>query len=283
MFALGLASTVQYPDKADLMVLHAAIDYYSLPAETVPCSRFKGPSASGNQGLRAIRCLTHENRKLEIKEYRHYRQRPSNSHLIPMRWEKHLLTNQIAISQLLGKARLQTRVISSTELGRSPSYQHIPKAQNPGEQLVKQCGVVMAHQQDTTLLTEELWDELSKLRSRSFGAVGLVAGGHGHKYWHLAFGELMEELLEDSEDILLTLPYTEIREALTHSREIFDHVDEGGLVLRSLDKSGELFVTEARDGFGTIDLQIFSDAIWADPEFDSSKRSTIMNKGKQML
>ena len=93
----------------------------------------------------------------------------------------------------------------------------------------------------------------------------------------------MEDLLEDSEDILLTLPYAEIREVLTHSREILDHVEEGGLVLRSLDKSEELFVIEARDGSGTINLQIFSDAIWADPEFDFPRRGAITNKAKQML
>ncbi|KAL9601007.1 MAG: hypothetical protein Q9219_002829 [cf. Caloplaca sp. 3 TL-2023] len=97
---------------------------------------------------------------------------------------------------------------------------------------------------------------------KSFGPVALAAANQGRASWREAFGEMLESVLMDAEDLLINLPYERIREVTANSGEILDDVREPCLVVLSLSDPKNILID--RQTNSVIGLLDFGMAVWGD-------------------
>ena len=67
-------------------------------------------------------------------------------------------------------------------------------------------------------------------------------GGGGFYTWREAFVSMMETLLMDGEDVVVNLPYFQIREAMSRWETYLDEVTEARLVVLDLDKANNVLI-----------------------------------------
>ena len=98
--------------------------------------------------------------------------------------------------------------------------------------------------------------------SRSFGPVLLVSEGKGFATWREAFMFMVASVLSDGEDILVSLPYEEIREQVSNAGPILDKVKEAQLVPVGFDHPKNVLVDPvSKDVTGILD---FGRTVWGD-------------------
>lgn len=109
-----------------------------------------------------------------------------------------------------------------------------------------------------------LTSAIAQHKSSTFGPVSLVWSGRGHKRWRDAFLSMMESALRDGEDMLVSLPYTQIREQVAKAGKALDKVEDARLVVPALrDASNLLIDGRTKEVTGLLD---FGMAIWGDAE-----------------
>ncbi|KAL8716804.1 MAG: hypothetical protein Q9225_005896 [Loekoesia sp. 1 TL-2023] len=98
--------------------------------------------------------------------------------------------------------------------------------------------------------------------SNSFGPVALAAANHGHRTWREAFEAMLESVLMDAEDLLVNLPYAQIREVLADSGGALDDVRQPFLVVPGLSDPRNILVDQQTNSVtGLLD---FGKALWGD-------------------
>ncbi|KAL9026902.1 MAG: hypothetical protein Q9196_004504 [Gyalolechia fulgens] len=98
--------------------------------------------------------------------------------------------------------------------------------------------------------------------NNSFGLVALAAANRGHRTWKEAFTEMLESVLMDAEDLLINLPYAQLRDALFHAGGALDDVREPSLVVLGLsDPRNILIDRQTNTVTGLLDL---GRALWGD-------------------
>ncbi|KAI9871319.1 MAG: hypothetical protein M1830_003037 [Pleopsidium flavum] len=98
--------------------------------------------------------------------------------------------------------------------------------------------------------------------SPSFGPVAAVHSGRGFSSWRQAFRCLVESVLRDAEDFLVSLPYPEIREQIERFGSILDDITEARLVVLSgRDPASILLDSRTKEVIGLLD---FGNAVWGD-------------------
>lgn len=103
---------------------------------------------------------------------------------------------------------------------------------------------------------------ISQHVSPSFGSVAAVHSGKGSPSWRQVFRCLVEFSLRDAEDLVIALPYSEIREQVERFGPILDAVTEARLVVfNGRDPANVLLDAQTRELIGLWD---FSNAIWGD-------------------
>jgi len=108
----------------------------------------------------------------------------------------------------------------------------------------------------------ELASVIAKHQSSTFGPVSLVPEGHGHRSWREAFSSLLESALRDGEDMLVSLPYTQIRDQAARLGGALDEVEDAALVVPTLgDLQNVLIDPTTKKVTGLID---FGYSIWGD-------------------
>lgn len=110
-----------------------------------------------------------------------------------------------------------------------------------------------------------------------YGPVSLVASNQGHKSWREAFVSMLESALMDGEDMMVSLPYSQIREQLSRTKNALDLIEEARLVVLDFGQPENVLIDRrTNEVTGLLD---FGRAIWGDWEMgDLEKR-----KGKKGL
>lgn len=105
---------------------------------------------------------------------------------------------------------------------------------------------------------------ISQHKSTTFGPVSLVWTGRGHKRWREAFLSMMESALRDGEDMLVSLPYSQIREQVAKAERALDEVEDARLVVPALRNPSNLLIDgRTKEITGLLD---FGMALWGDVE-----------------
>lgn len=99
----------------------------------------------------------------------------------------------------------------------------------------------------------------------TFGPAVMVAAGTGFSTWREAFKLMMKTILMDGEDMLVNLPYVEIRTAVAVHVKALDEIREAKLVILDLGKP-ENVLMERRSNVVTGILD-FGQALWGDADF----------------
>ena len=115
-----------------------------------------------------------------------------------------------------------------------------------------------------------LQSAISRHTSYTYGPAGLVNAGEGFSNWRGAFTAMLESILMDGEDMLVNLPYHQIREAISRWELYLDDVVEARLVFPGLrDPANVRIDRNSNEVVGILD---FGRALWGDPAMTAETR-----------
>ncbi|KAL8924733.1 MAG: hypothetical protein Q9172_002551 [Xanthocarpia lactea] len=96
----------------------------------------------------------------------------------------------------------------------------------------------------------------------TYGPLALAASNQGHKTWREAFKSMLESVLMDAEDLLINLPYAQIRTGVAESDKVLDDVREPRLVILGLTEPRNILIDRKTNNItGLLD---FGRALWGD-------------------
>lgn len=110
-------------------------------------------------------------------------------------------------------------------------------------------------------------DLITQYTSPTFGSLKGVAGGRRFERWDEAFIAMIEDVLMDGEDMLVALPFTEIRHLMKRMRWLFQEVQEARLVVQGLGEEQNVLIDrQTHEVIGLVDLGLtfWGDGAWAD-------------------
>ncbi len=116
---------------------------------------------------------------------------------------------------------------------------------------------IMTHNLNRILTT------IGHFTSNYFGTLPQVSAGQGSSTWKCAFSGLVETVLRDAEDMVIAIPYEQIRDHVSRLGPFLHEVQEPKLVLLMSDPLASLIVDEER-----MDVKGFvldCPALWGDP------------------
>ena len=100
--------------------------------------------------------------------------------------------------------------------------------------------------------------------SSTFGPMYLVSAGLGYRSWREAFRRMLESILKDAEDVLVNLPFSQIREQVARAEFALDGVREARLVILGLGEADKILIdSRTKEVTGISD---FKQVLWGDPE-----------------
>ena len=104
---------------------------------------------------------------------------------------------------------------------------------------------------------------LSDLRGPQFGSIQQAQGVPPSSSWTKTFAFLLEAIMRDGEDALISLPYEDMRDLVRRHRGALDRITQPRLVLLELASDKNVVVDASKQRVnGLLD---FSTAIWGDP------------------
>lgn len=112
-----------------------------------------------------------------------------------------------------------------------------------------------------------LSDVITQYTSPTFGPLNGVPGGRGFETWDEAFTAMIEDILMDAEDMLVALPFTEIRHLMKRMGRLFQEVQQARLVVRGLGEEQNVLIDrQTHEVIGLVDLGLtfWGDGEWAD-------------------
>ncbi|KAI4108982.1 MAG: hypothetical protein L6R37_000700 [Teloschistes peruensis] len=193
-----------------------------------------------------------------------------------LRHEHQMLNNEALTLQILGRSDLPvSRLLrydpTSTRLG-SPFTLTTCLSGTPYAELRKQLRKPeREHVEDQLRFLQAAVSQHVSSASRAYGPVVLVAGQQGHGTWREAFGAMLESVLMDAEDLLINLPYVQLRKAVAKLECSLDDVTEPRLVvLGLLEPSNILIDPHTKDVTGMVD---FGQALWGDWQFGTMQEA----------
>lgn len=104
---------------------------------------------------------------------------------------------------------------------------------------------------------------LSQLRLDRFGLTHRIVAGTGHTTWAEAFGSLLESVMRDCEDMLISLPYEIIRYYAGKHKAHLNAITEPRMI--ALDIGGPRSVLLGERSRQIVGLLGFSNVAWGDP------------------
>jgi hypothetical protein len=105
---------------------------------------------------------------------------------------------------------------------------------------------------------------ISQMSERSFGLYHRVNAGTGHSTWSEAFQSLIESVLRDAEDMLVSLPYDSIRYHVSSRKAVLNQIIEPRLVAIEAGEARNVLVDQSRRP-QIVGLLSFSNVAWGDP------------------
>ncbi|KAJ5239731.1 Aminoglycoside phosphotransferase, partial [Penicillium chermesinum] len=107
-----------------------------------------------------------------------------------------------------------------------------------------------------------LASSISQNVASAFGSLQQVAMGGGKRSWRDAFSALFESVLRDAEDMLIHIPYAEVRREMSRLSRVLDEVSLPRLVVVDFGRPSHVLINERTHQLtGIID---FSSAFWGD-------------------
>ncbi|KAL8979813.1 MAG: hypothetical protein Q9205_004943 [Flavoplaca limonia] len=101
--------------------------------------------------------------------------------------------------------------------------------------------------------------------SDTYGPLALTASHHAHTTWKEAFRSMLESVLMDAEDLLINLPYNQIRAEVAEHDYVLDDVREARLVIPGLTEPRNILIDQRTNTItGLLD---FGRALWGDWQF----------------
>ncbi|CAK4034220.1 aminoglycoside phosphotransferase like [Lecanosticta acicola] len=98
---------------------------------------------------------------------------------------------------------------------------------------------------------------------RAFGAITPTSGTAPTTSWYRCFGGMLENLLRDAEDALVSLPYEFIRDQVRRHQKVLDQITEPKLTLLEMYTDKNIVVDTS--SYTVSGLMDWSSAMWADP------------------
>lgn len=96
----------------------------------------------------------------------------------------------------------------------------------------------------------------------TYGPLALTASHHGHTTWKEAFRSMLESVLMDAEDLLINLPYIQIRTEVAEHDYVLEDVREARLVIPGLTEPRNILIDQRTNQItGLLD---FGRALWGD-------------------
>ncbi|OKL60599.1 hypothetical protein UA08_04042 [Talaromyces atroroseus] len=103
---------------------------------------------------------------------------------------------------------------------------------------------------------------ISQQVSTSFGSLGQAAAGTGSSSWRESFISLFEEVLRDAEDMMIHLPYDQIRREISRLGPALDEITVPRLVVVNFGRPSDVLLDpNLKQLSGILDL---GSAIWGD-------------------
>ncbi|PLB36109.1 phosphotransferase family protein [Aspergillus candidus] len=133
----------------------------------------------------------------------------------------------------------------------------------PGETLRDlEAGLSIQNRQDLDRSLGSLASQIGGHVADSFGFLDEVARGLGKKSWREVFVALVENIIRDSEDVFVNIPYTEIRQHVRRLSPALDEVTVPRLVVMDLGRPSQVLLDpETKQFSGIID---FGNTLWGD-------------------
>lgn len=104
---------------------------------------------------------------------------------------------------------------------------------------------------------------IAQIRASSFGPTQLALSGRGYRSWRQAFAAMIESILRDAEDTLVSIPYESIRYQLARHGHLLDQVAEARLVALDAGLPWNVIVDERTQQ--VTGLLGFENVVWGDP------------------
>lgn len=155
------------------------------------------------------------------------------------RHERSMLDNEALTLQILGRSSLPVpRLLKHDCTGARLGAPFLLTSFLPGTPYAELRKRMTASQRadierQIRLLNAAIGQHVPSTNS-SFGPVALAAAKKGHRSWKEAFKEMLESVMMDAEDLLINLPYAQIRDALSNEESTLDDVREPCLVVPGL-------------------------------------------------
>jgi hypothetical protein len=105
--------------------------------------------------------------------------------------------------------------------------------------------------------------QLSSLAAPSFGPTSRVFNDSGSATWREAFLGMLESVLRDCEDLMITVPYDLIRQLTRRHASLLDDIREARFVALDAGLDGNVLIDESTRS--VVGLLGFSNVLWGDP------------------
>jgi aminoglycoside phosphotransferase (APT) family kinase protein len=183
-----------------------------------------------------------------------------------LRHEKHLLQTENTTLQILREYRTLPipQVIKYDEQGGSFGTPFLLMNYLPGRRLSELSAYLSASEKQAVDRALGVYvRQLTGLPATQFGSTHRVIAKKGYKSWRDAFWSFLEAVLRDGEDMLITLPYAEIRHYVGRHLHHLDEVIQPRLVALDVCEPQNVLIDEhTKEIRGLVG---FSNVIWGDP------------------
>lgn len=139
----------------------------------------------------------------------------------------------------------------------------IVRQYTPGETLWEsEARLSLQNRQELDRSLGSLASQIGGHVAGSFGFLDDVARGSGKRSWKEVFVALVEDIIRDSEDVFVNIPYTEIRQHIRRLSPALDEVTVPRLVVMDLGRPSQVLLDpETKQLSGMID---FGNTLWGD-------------------
>ena len=208
---------------------------------------------------------------------------PPSTTTAVLRHERQYLASEAAILTLLSKSNLPIPQILKYEtrsnlLGSS----FLLTTEIPGIIYADVFTFLTRSQRDDVeQQLDALVTHLSSYSSVNFGSAAKVAAGSGSSTWREAFRCMLDPILMDGEDMMVNLPYTQIKETFNVWGKHLNEVQEARLVVLGMGRKENVKIErKTNDVTGVLD---FGRAVWGDVAFANEEITLCGEKGVRGL
>lgn len=191
---------------------------------------------------------------------------PSNLSIRSLRHEIHSLESEYRLIRTLQEhTQLPVpEVVDYDGNGNSFGSPYLLTAHTPGQRLSEALPYLSAvERKNVDRMLGSIAYTLASLTSLQFGPINDVHKGKGCESWREAFLAFFESALRDAEDMLITLPYEFLRDAVGRHSHSLDVITEPRLVAFDICNPENVLVNEhTRQATCLVGL---SNVIWGDP------------------